>query len=123
MSTCLNDYPSAVQTAAGLNPATLTGATNGPAVELAGDGPCFAVQMVGEASEDFILTGRIEQSADGSSWATLAGATFTAVGLANNLQVIRFTPTARYVRWACTLTGDPASATVGVVIGRQKKTL
>ena len=36
---------------------------------------------------------------------------------------IRFTRTARYVRYAGTLTGDTPSVELAVVIGEQKKTI
>ncbi|HJZ55648.1 MAG TPA: hypothetical protein VKE74_11840 [Gemmataceae bacterium] len=125
MSTSLHDFPSAVTVAAGLSPATLTGNATGPAVDLAdADGPCFAVQLVG-ALTDTTLTGRIEQSATGASgWTAISGAEFTPETDAEKVQVIRFTPTARYVRWAADVTdeGDPSVA-VAVVIGQQKKSI
>ena len=125
MSTSLHDFPSAVAVAAGLSPDTLSGNATGPAVDLAdADGPCFAAQLIG-ALTDTTVTGRIEQSATGTSgWTAIGGAVFTPETNAEKVQVIQFIPTARYVRWAAAVTdeGNPSVA-VAVVIGRQKKTL
>ena len=41
----------------------------------------------------------------------------------NDLQTIRFTRTARYVRWVGTIGGDTPSVNVAVLIGEQKKTI
>ena len=51
------------------------------------------------------LTGKIQESADGSTWTDISGATFTAVTASDNWQVIRFTSTKRYLRHARTVTG------------------
>lgn len=124
MSTVLNDVPSAASIASGHHPATRTANVTGPTVDLGGDGPCFAVQQVGAVSGDGAsLAGRIEESATGSSWAAIGGATFAAVTAENDVQAIRFRPTARYVRWAATVTGDTPSFAVAVLLGQQKKTV
>ncbi|MBA4065457.1 MAG: hypothetical protein C0501_17435 [Isosphaera sp.] len=124
MSTALHDLASAAVAAAGLYPDTRTSSPTGPAVDLiAADGPCFAVQLVGDFTGDS-LAGRVEQSADGSTgWATVPGAEFAAVTAANNVQVIRFARSLRYVRYAATLAGISPSVKVAAVIGEQKKTL
>lgn len=125
MSTHINDLRSAGAIATGVYPSTVGANATGPTVDLGaidGDGPCFAIQHVGDLDETGTLDGRIEQSSDGSSWSAISGATFTQVSAANNLQVIRFTRTARYVRWAATVAGSGVLFTVGAVIGSQKKT-
>jgi hypothetical protein len=123
MSTALHDLASAGLVVAGLHPDTKTSSPTGPTIDLvAADGPCFAIQQVGSLSEDTTLEGRIEQSADGSNWSAITGATFDPVTIENTLQVIRFTRTARYVRYAAELTGDTPSVDLAVVIGEQKKT-
>jgi hypothetical protein len=124
-STHIHDLATAAVVADGLAPSTRTANTNGPTVDLlAGDGSCFAVQQVGTVSGTSpSLAGRIEQSADGTSWSAISGATFAAVTESDDLQVIRFTRTARYVRWAADITGTSPSFTLGVLIGQQKKTL
>lgn len=124
MSTHVHDFPTATAVAAGMYPYPITASTNGPAVDLAaGDGPCFAVQQVGDAPGDGTLDGTIEQSADGTNWSAVGGAAFAPVPGPDNVQVIRFTRTARYVRWVGTLAGAAPEFTVAVVIGQQKKSL
>ena len=93
-------------------------------IELADtDGPYFAVQMCGDLDADTTVTGQIQQSTDGTTWFSITGGAFTAVTDSENVQVIRFTPTLRYVRWIATIAGGMTpSAAVAVVIGRQKKT-
>jgi hypothetical protein len=122
MSTALHDFASAAFVAAGLFPDTKTSSPTGPTIDmLAADGPCFAVQQVGDISDGGTLSGRIEQSADGSSWSTLT--TFTDVTADDQIQVIRFTRTTRYVRYAATLAGSSPSVKIAVLIGEQKKTM
>ena len=124
MSTRINDFASAALLASGLAPSARTASVNGPAVDLlSADGPCFAVQHVGAVSGDVTLGGHIEESASGTSWSAISGATFTDVTTANSLQVITFHRTARYVRWAATISGDTPTAQVAVLIGEQKKTI
>ena len=124
MSTCLNDLATAVRVASGLAPSQQTADVNGSTVDMiAADGPCFAVQHVGAVSGDAVVEGRIEESANGSSWSAISGATFTDVTTANDLQTITFTRTARYVRWAADIDGDTPTAQIAVLIGEQKKTI
>ena len=79
--------------------------------------------MIGEVDPDTTVTGQIKQSADGTSWSSITGGAFTAVSESEDVQVIRFTPTLRYVRWSATVAGGMSpSAAVAVLIGRQKKT-
>jgi hypothetical protein len=119
----ITDFPSGVNLAASLNPTTLGTSANGSSVDMiGGDGACFAIQHVGDVDEDGTLTGRIEQSADGTNWSAISGATFAQVAAPNNLQVIRFTRTARYVRWAATITGSSVTFTAAALIGEVKKT-
>lgn len=100
MSTHINDLANASVAAAGLDPQSVTGDDQGPGIDLGeADGPCFAVQQVGAVGgTDPVLTGRIEESADNSAWASISDATFTAVSASDNVQIIRFSRTQRYVR-------------------------
>jgi hypothetical protein len=125
MSTHINDLANSSVAEAGFYPATVNSDDEGPGVDLgAADGPCFAIQQVGAVGGTSpVLTGRIEESSDNSSWTAISGATFTAVSTSDDLQVIRFTRTKRYVRWAGALTGTSPTAIVAAVIGEQKKTL
>ncbi len=122
MSTHINDLASAVAVHSAVYPDTRGAAFNGSTVDLiSADGPCFAVQHIGAFEESNTWTGRIEQSADGSSWSAISGAAFAAVTAAENTQVIRFTRTARYVRYAASLTGSTAELVLSVLIGAGKK--
>jgi hypothetical protein len=123
MSTALHDVASAAFLAAGLYPDTVSSSPTGPTIDmLTADGPCFAVQQVGEFAADS-LTGRIEESADTSTWAAVSGAAFAAVDAASNLQAITFTRTKRYLRYAADLVGDTPAVELAVLIGEQRKTL
>ena len=123
MSTHINDFASAVAVHTSVVPATYTAALNGNAADLiAADGACFAVQQIGAFTEGPTWTGRIEQSADGTSWSAISGATFVAVTAGPDTQVIRFTRTARYVRYAASVTGGSPSLALAVLIGEGRKT-
>jgi hypothetical protein len=125
MSTHINDLHSGAVVAAGVHPTTISTNSTGLTVDLGaanGDGPCFAIQHVGAIDEEGTLDGRIEQSADASSWSAISGATFTQVSAPNDIQVIRFTRTMRYVRWAGTVVGSGVVFNIAVSIGSQKKT-
>ncbi|MBM3982983.1 MAG: hypothetical protein FJ304_22465 [Planctomycetes bacterium] len=123
MSTHINDLASAGSVQSAVYPNTYGSAFNGSTLDMiSSDGPCFAVQHVGAFEESNTWTGRVEQSADGSSWSAISGAAFAAVTAANNVQVIRFERTARYVRYAASLTGSTAELGLAVVIGALKKT-
>ena len=123
MSTHIDDLRSSVSMAAGVYPTTISMSAQGPTVDLAaGDSSCFAIQEVGDAPGDGTLDGRIEQSSNGSSWAAISGAAFAQLVAGNDIQVIRFQRTAKYVRWAATVAGSSPAFTVSVLIGSQKKT-
>jgi hypothetical protein len=123
MATHLNDLASAVAVHTALIPAAYTADATGPTIDLiSSDGPCFAVQQVGSVSTADTWTGRIEESPDGSAWSTISGATFATVDASNNTQVIRFTRTARYVRYTATAVGSSISILASAIIGEQKKT-
>ena len=124
MSTALHDLASAGLVAAGLYPDTISTSPTGPTIDMVeADGQCFAIQQVGEFSDDTTLDGRIEESTDGTTWAAIDGADFDTVSAGNAIQVIRFTRSARYVRYAADLAGDTPSVELAVVIGEQKKTI
>jgi hypothetical protein len=124
MSTKLQDFPSATAVVAGFYPGVQSSSVDGPAVDLGtGDGPCFAVQMVGNVAAGTTLAGHVEQSDDQTTWTAISGATFTTVTTSNHVEAIQFTPTARYVRWSAALIGADPSAAVAALIGRQKKTI
>ena len=67
------------------------------------------------------LAGKIQESADGSTWADVSGATFTTVTANDNVQAITFDRTQRYVRYVGTVAGTSPQVPVAVVISEQKK--
>jgi hypothetical protein len=124
MSTCLHDLTASALVASGLAPVTRTTSVTGGTVDLiSADGPCFAILHTGAASGEVHLASVIEQSADNATWSAIPGASFATVTGENDLQTIRFTRTARFVRWVGTLTGDTPSVAVSVLIGSQKKSV
>ena len=124
MSAHINDFASAVAVHAAVTPTVHTAAHTGDPIDLIdSDGECFAIQQIGFFEEDHTWTGRIEQSANGSSsWTAITGAAFAAVSEGPNTQAIRFTRTARYVRYASTVTGSSPEVNLAVVIGQARKT-
>ena len=124
MSTALHDVASAALVAAAVYPDTKSSTVTGSAIDMiTADGPCFAIQQVGEFDADS-LAGAIEESADGSTgWAAIDGAEFADVTALDNVQVITFRRSARYLRYVGTITGDTPSIEMAVLVGEQKKTL
>ena len=124
MSAHINDFASAVAVHAAVDPSTQTAALTGDAIDLIdSDGECFAIQQIGVFEEDHTWTGRIEQSADGTgSWSPISGAAFAAVAEGPNTQVLRFTRTARFVRYTATVSGSSPGVNLAVVIGQARKT-
>lgn len=124
MSTAINDLASAALVSAAVYPDTKSSTVTGSAIDMiTADGPCFAIQQVGEFTADS-LDGVIEESATGTgSWSAIDGAAFTQVAGANNVQVITFTRSARYLRYVGTIEGETPSIEMAVLIGEQKKSL
>jgi hypothetical protein len=123
MSTKLHDLAHQAILGVGLLPRTLTGNINGSGGDLiTGDGRCFAIQSVGAmGGTSPTLAGKIQESADGSTWADISGATFTTVTISDNVQAITFDRTLRYVRYVGTVTGTSPTIPISVVISEQKK--
>jgi hypothetical protein len=125
MSTALNDIKNQAQLGASVYPSTVNDTNNGSAVDLIdGDGRCFATQIIGTVSGTTpSLTGKIQESADNSTWTDVTNATFTAVTASSNLQTIVFDRTKRYLRHARTVSGTSPTFALAVLIGEQKKTV
>jgi hypothetical protein len=123
MSTKLHDLPSNMILGAGLTPRTLTTSVNGTGADFAaGEGRCTAIQSVGTlAGTSPSLAGKIQESADNSSWSDVSGATFTAVTTNDNAQAISFDRTQRYLRYVGTVAGTSPQIPAAVVITQQKK--
>ena len=125
MSTKLSDVQNNALVGASAYPATVNDTNNGAAIDLLdADGPCFAIQVVGTiGGTSPSLTGKIQESADNSTWTDVAGAAFTAVTAASNVQTITFERTKRYLRHFRTVSGTSPSFSLAVLIGGQKKSV
>lgn len=125
MSTSVRDFAGAVLLRASRHPEPLEETLEGVSVDLLeADGPCLAIQVVGSVSGTSpSMTGKIQESDDNSTWTDIANAVFTAVTASNNLQVIRFQRTRRYVRHYATVSGTSPVLLVSVMIGQQRKLL
>jgi hypothetical protein len=123
MSTLLHDLPSQSVIGASSYPATVSTSDVGASVDLIeADGRCFAIQVIGAVSGTSpTLAGKIQESADNSTFTDIAGATFSTVSASSNLQVISFERTKRYVRYSRAVAGTSPSFAISVVIGEQKK--
>jgi len=123
MSTKLHDLARHAILGVGLTPRTITANTNGSSGDmLTGDGRCFAIQLVGSlGGTSPTLAGKIQESADGSTWSDISGATFTTVTISDNVQAITFDRTLRYVRYVGTVGGTSPQIPIAVVISEQKK--
>ena len=122
MPTSFQDVPAAAVIKAGFPPDQMGATAVGPAVELPdADLPCFAVQAVGLADGFTALDGRLQESADGTTWADIPAAAFPTVTAANTVAVLRFAANRRFVRWVAAAAGDEPAIVVAVVIGQQKK--
>ncbi len=124
MASFINDLAASSLVRAALSPQLVSGTgANGSAADLGpGDGPCFAVQVVGEITEDSVLTGRVEESHDGTTWVPVSGATFTPA-TQPGVQTIRFLRSRRYVRWAGTYDdGDAGTVLCAAIVVQSRKT-
>jgi hypothetical protein len=123
MSSHINDLHSSAEVQASVYPSTVTATGPGSEVDFAtADGPCFAVQMIGDMVDNTTLDGSIEESAEGTAWSAIPDAAFDQIAEANNVQVISFQRTKRYVRWTATIAGTSPSFDVAILIGEQRKT-
>lgn len=123
MSTHINDLASATILRVGLPPQSLTSTVSGTGCDLiVSDGPCFAVQIVGDISgTGATLAGKVQESADNSTWADIVGASFANVTASNNVQTISFRRSKRYLRYVGTLSGTTPEVDAAVLIGGQRK--
>jgi hypothetical protein len=123
MSTKLQDLANQMILGVRLAPQTLTASANGGTGDMiSGDGLCVAIQQVGAVSGTSpTLAGKIQESADGSAWSDVTGATFTTVTASTNTQAVGFERTKRYLRYVATIGGTTPSFAVAAIIGEQKK--
>jgi hypothetical protein len=125
MSTSLHDVASAALLGQAVTPRAITSTVTGSTLDLLpGDGSGFAIQSVGSVDGTApTLAGKLRESADGSTWTDIGGATFTTVSASNNLQIIRFVRSLRYVRYEGTVAGTSPEFFLSVVVGQQYKQL
>jgi hypothetical protein len=125
MSTLLGDIRNQVLTAASLFPANINDNANGSGIDMIdADDRCFAIQIVGAAGGTSpTLAGRIQESADNTNWSDVPNATFATVTASNNVQVIVFDRTRRYLRYSRTLGGTSPTFFLSTLIGQQRKTV
>lgn len=125
MSTKLQDLANQALVGASPYPVEVNDTNNGDTVDLLeADNRCFCIQSIGAVTGTSpSLTGKMQESSDGTTWTDISGATFTAVTASNSLQVITFDRTKRYVRHYRTVSGTTPTFVLGVVIGEQKKTV
>lgn len=77
------------------------------------EGPMAITQQIGAVTGTIV--GKIQDSADGSTgWTDVAGATFTSVGTANNVQtiVVNNRECRGYIRYVGTIVTGPALVSV-----------
>lgn len=125
MSTFINDFSNSVVVGVSVYPAEVDSTDTGSSVDMVhADGQCFAIQFVGGVGgSDPTLDGKVQESADGSTWVDISGATFTQVTASNNVQSIVFRRNLRYLRHARTISGTSPTFVLGAVFGEVKKML
>jgi hypothetical protein len=125
MSTKIDDFKNAVLLQSSVYPGEVDDTNVGTSLDMINaDGRCFAVQVIGAVSGTTpSLTGKIQESTDGTTWTDVTNATFTAVTAANNLQVLVFERTKRYLRHARTVSGTSPTFVLNALIGEVKKTI
>lgn len=125
MSTQLGDFRNQVLTNASVFPASINDNNSGTGIDMIdADDRCFAIQIVGAAGGTSpTLAGKIQESADNATWSDVPNAAFTTVAASNNLQVIVFDRTRRYLRYSRTLGGTSPTFFLSVLIGQQRKTV
>lgn len=123
MSTVLHDVPSKTLFRTGVPPAAVADSDAGPAVEFpTGDGPTFAVLMVGTTTGGATVGVTFEQSHDGTAWVEVPAAAIPEQSAAGAVVGVSFTRDRRYVRCQYALDGDAgATATVAVLLGQPAK--
>lgn len=111
----------------GVAPAAKTATVTGASLDLQGGnyiGKLAVVQDVGVVSGTTpTLDGKIQDSADNSSWADVSGYTFNQVTASTNKQVLSVDTRAvrRYIRYVGTIAGTTPSFGLDVIIIGQKQ--
>ncbi|OWK34305.1 hypothetical protein [Fimbriiglobus ruber] len=125
MSTQFNDLSLVAYQAQTIVPQSISGNTNGTAVNMASVGPNVGNMLVsvGAVNTFTSVTVKVQQSADGSTgWTDITNAVGTAITAANSVQIVPFqntTGTYNYVRAVATLVGTSCLISV-VMLAEQK---
>lgn len=69
-----------------------------------------------------VLTAKIQESTDGTTWTDVTGATYSTVTTSNNRQIISFNTLKRYVRGYDTVSGTTPSFLRGRTFLAQRRT-
>ncbi|GIW70326.1 MAG: hypothetical protein KatS3mg101_1073 [Patescibacteria group bacterium] len=111
-----------------LRPQAITANANGISVDTQGYNSAAVILEVGAVSgTNPTLDVKLQESADGSTWADISGATFAQVTAANNSQILRVeglgTSRKRYIRAVATVGGTSPSFNTAceVLLGRAYK--
>ncbi len=85
------------------------------------DGPCFAIQVAGQVASS-TLHGRFRESDNGGDWFDIPGGAFMDVAGGDNLQILTFARSRRYVKYVYSFNdGESGTALIVAMIGAQKK--
>src|SRR5947208_13799036 len=100
MATALNDVKNQALIGASVYPATVNDTNFGSGIDMIdADGRCFAIQIVGGVTGTTpSMAGKIQESADNTTWTDVTNAAFASVTAANNVQTVVFDRTKRYLR-------------------------
>ncbi len=129
MASKFGDFANDLFVAAGITSPTVALATTatGAGVDMAtcANNNCFAMQNVGVANGTSVtFAGRIEEATTATgTYASIAGATFTALTSTtgtNIIQIINFQRSLRFVRYVGVIGGTTSTVALSVEIGGQK---
>jgi hypothetical protein len=125
MSTHIADFKNAVLLLASVYPSEVDDSGTGATVDMVeADGRCFAIQSIGAVGGTTpSLTGKIQESVDGTTWTDVSNANFTPVTAGNNQQILVFERTKRYLRHTRTVAGTGPTFVLTALLGEVKKWL
>jgi hypothetical protein len=119
MSTKLNDFPRRILLRVGLASRAYEDGALGASLDFGdGDGPCFAILQVTGITPGNPVDVNWQESHDAQAWIDGVGEQFPIVTSDEELHVISFERTRRFVRVQASFT---ANATLCVLVGQQRK--
>jgi hypothetical protein len=125
MSTFWSDPLRSLSVRAGLSAREISTTSVGPVIDLGdSEGPILVVHSVGELSAGSTLEILVEESADGTTWASTADASIDEIVEGGFFAHLRFTRTQRYLRVTANFTaGSSNRATIAVAFLARRKLL